>query len=205
MNRASFARLGASPGIIPSAPFSISRTIVSTITSTVAKAWRRGEVGRLHRYRRRRVEHELTAALRVGRGQQHRDEAADLDGEDRRALGTGRVQDRDHVGHLGLEIGYAIGWHGIRQTGPATVEVDQPGEPAQPTQEARVLGDFPDELDVVDPVVDEEEVDRTVADDLVGEMDVAVPGEARGGDVGHERIMGRIPAMTLAARLPFRA
>ena len=45
MNRASVARLGASPGIIPSAPFSISRTIVSTITSTVPRALSCGKSG----------------------------------------------------------------------------------------------------------------------------------------------------------------
>ena len=117
----------------------------------------------------------------------------------------GRVEDRDDVGYLGLEVGHPIGRHGIGEAGPAAIEVDEPREPAEATQKARVFGDFPDELDVVDPVVDKEQVDRPVADDLVGEMDVPVPGEARGGDVGHERIMGRMPAMTLRARLPFRA
>ena len=193
MNRASVARLGASPGTIPSAPFSISRTIVSTIVvDVVAQGGDRREVGRLHRHRGRRVEHELAAPLRVGRGQQHPDEAADLDREDRRPPGSRRVEDRDHVGDLRLEVGQRLGRNRIGQAGPAPIEVDEPGEPAQLAQEARVLGDLPDELDVVDPVVDEQQIDRAVANDLVGEVDVPVPGESSDGRVGHEGDYGGV-------------
>ena len=54
-------------------------------------------------------------------------------------------------------------------------------KPARRVEEAREPRVLPDVLDVADERADEQQVDRPVAVDLVGEVDVAVAGVAGGG------------------------
>ena len=67
----------------------------------------------------------------------------------------------------------------IGEPGPALVEEDQPREGREPAEEARVARLLPRQLEVGDPARDKDEVERAVADDLIGDVDVAAPGVAR--------------------------
>jgi hypothetical protein len=67
--------------------------------------------------------------------------------------------------------------HAVRHSRAAPVEEDQSCERGQSLQESRER-DLPPVLDVRDPAVHEDEVERTLAHDLVGEMNIAAPGVA---------------------------
>ena len=96
-----------------------------------------------------------------------------------------RVEYREGVPDLRLQIRQLVERDRIRQTRASAIEVDQPTEGAQPPQEPREVGEVPDRLDVVHPRVDEEDVQRPSPDRLVGEMDVAVPRVPGLGTLGH--------------------
>jgi hypothetical protein len=68
--------------------------------------------------------------------------------------------------------------HAVRHSRAAPVEEDQSCERGQSLQESRERRDLPPVLDVRDPAVHEDEVERTLAHDSVGEMDIAAPGVA---------------------------
>src|SRR6185437_4423241 len=66
--------------------------------------------------------------------------------------------------------------HPVGETGPTLVEDDQPAERGEPPKEGGLQRVFPGQLDVCDPAGDEDEVDCSVPDHLVGEVDVAALG-----------------------------
>ena len=61
--------------------------------------------------------------------------------------------------------------------GAALVEEDEPPDRGEPPVEAGQLRVLPAGLEGADPAVDEDEVERSVADDLVGDPDVVAAGE----------------------------
>ena len=121
-------------------------------------------------------------------GEQHGDEGSVVEPDHGRVVRTGRVEYRDGVLHLRLEVRQPIERDGVRQAGTPPVEVDQASERAEAAQETGEIRDVPDCLDVMHPCIDEKEVQRARTDGLVGEMDVAVPREAGLGNL-HERIL----------------
>jgi hypothetical protein len=78
--------------------------------------------------------------------------------------------------------GRRSGGDAIGEAGAALVEEDEPPHRREPPIEGRKLRVFPTGLEGADPAVDENEVDRPVADDLVGDPDVAT---SRVGDIAH--------------------
>ena len=95
-----------------------------------------------------------------------------------------RIHHRDHVVHLLLEG--RRGRDRVRQAGAPPVEHDQPRERGHPPE---VKGDrrlLPVGLDLRDPARHEHEVDGTVADDLVGDVDIGIAHVSSPG--GHERV-----------------
>ena len=140
-----------------------------------------------HGAQRARVEDQAADALRVTRGEDRRQRPARRVGQQRRALAAGRVEHRAHVGDLVVDAELAV----VRQPRAAAIHEDQPREARQALEEPREPGVLPDVLDVVDERADEQQVDRPVAVHLVGEVDVAVAGVARGRRTWHVNRSGR--------------
>ena len=88
-------------------------------------------------------------------GEQHGDERAVVEPDHGRLVRTRRVEHRDGVLHLRLEVREPIEGDGVRQAGASPVEVDQTSERADAAQESGEIRDVPDRLDVMDPRIDE--------------------------------------------------
>jgi hypothetical protein len=138
-----------------------------------------GMVRRDRAQRRGCVQRERAASIGVRRREQHRDEVAVRYAEHGRTLRLRGIEHGDRVFDLGLEVGEGIHGHGIRCSSSAAIEVDQTGERAEPAKQPGEIGDVPDQVDVVNPRVHEKQVDRSVPDDLVGEVDITVSSEPR--------------------------
>ena len=146
-----------------------------TISSSTLLGSSPGVVGRGGQPGGRVEQHERATSLRK-RG-----------GQEQRASGPPSVKPRiaarfdpaasmtaTDVRHLGLEVGETIERHRIGQAGAAPVEDDQAPDRRQPPPLAGQLRDLPERLDVVHPALDQHEVERALAQDLVREVDVAV-------------------------------
>ena len=92
---------------------------------------------------------------------------------------AGRVHHRAHVVHPRLEV--RDPGDAIRRAGAALVEDDQPAERRRSARRTRRAPVLPEQLDVRDAPGHVDEVERPVADDLVGDADVAAPRVARLG------------------------
>ena len=107
----------------------------------------------------------------VGRREQRGHRAALAHAEHRGALGADGVEHRAHVVHALLER--RDPGDAVRQPGAALVEQDQAAHAREPLVEARDRGPLPAGLEAADPAVHEHDVQRPVADDLVGDREVA--------------------------------
>jgi hemerythrin-like domain-containing protein len=123
---------------------------------------------------RRVHQHERTTSLRQGGGQEKGERATLGEAEDRGLLRPGGIHDCTDVRHLGLEIGETIERHRIGEARSPPVEDDQAPDGRQPPPLARQLRELPERLDVVHPTLDQHQVERAFAHDLVREVDLAV-------------------------------
>ena len=153
-------------------------------------------VDRLHRHPgrermggREREEDERSAPLGLRRGEHGSHDRAVVEPDDRRTVGSGRLQDGNRVVDLGLEVGELVEGHRIGESRASAVEVDQPAERAQPPKEPGEVGEVPHRLDVVDPRVDQEDVEVALAHHLVRDVDVTVLRVPRPRKVGHPLIL----------------
>jgi hypothetical protein len=121
-------------------------------------------------------EDERGGSRGVCRGKERRQRPALGDAEQGRPLRPGRVQDCADVVHASLQIRQAVGRDAIGEAGPALVEEDEPPQRGKPAVEGREPRIFPAGLEGADPAVDEHEVDRPVAHDLVRDPDVVASG-----------------------------
>ena len=130
----------------------------------------------------RAVEHECERPLGMGRGEQRAHRAALGDTEQRRALGARRVHHRANVADPLLEDRKLVHRHPVGETHAALVEQQQPRERGEAVEEPSLSRILPGELDVTHPTGNEDEVDRPLAEDLVGDVDVAALRVPRLGD-----------------------
>jgi hypothetical protein len=93
--------------------------------------------------------------------------------EERRAFRSDRVQHCSHVVYPFLERRELLVRHAVGEAGAAFVEEDEPREGGEPLEEVRHGRVVPHELDVRDPTGHVDEVARSLADDLVGNVHVA--------------------------------
>jgi len=117
--------------------------------------------------------------IRIRRGEQDGHVAALRVPEQRRAFRADGVHHRADVVHPLFERWQLIERHRVREPRSSLVEDDQPRERRESLQEARVIGLVPHELDIRDPARHVHEVERSLADHLVRDADVAaarVPG-----------------------------
>ena len=134
---------------------------------------RRGPVviGRPGHLRHRLVQHQRPRSPRMCGGEQRGHRASLEPREHRRLFGPGGIENRDDVVHLLLERRRAR--HGVRQPRPPAVEHDQSRERREPLEVPRDPRLLPVHLDLRHPARDVHEVDRAVADHLVGDVEVA--------------------------------
>jgi hypothetical protein len=84
-----------------------------------------------------------------------------------RPPGADGVHDRANVVHPLLERGQTVGRDGVGEPGPPLVEQDEPGERPEPLEEPGEPRLLPHEFDVGDEPGDVDEVEGSIADDLV--------------------------------------
>jgi hypothetical protein len=132
-------------------------------------------------------EHETERPLREGRGEEQdhwrRVSTRPEDG----ALRTGGVEDGPHVVHLDVERRHAAG--PVGQPRATLVEEDHAREFGERAGEAGAMPVLPPKLQVVEEVRQEQQVDRPVPDDLVGDVRVPVARIAGLGRCLHGRIV----------------
>ena len=116
---------------------------------------------------------ERCGSLGVCRGEQEMHRPRLRGPEERGPCRAGRVHHRSYVVHALVERGELIERHGIRESGAALVEEDQAAERRKPTEEPGDARLLPEVLDVGDPAMNEYEVDRALARDLVRDVDVS--------------------------------
>jgi hypothetical protein len=93
------------------------------------------------------------------------------------AFRTCRIHDCAYIVHARLEIRDTA--HAVRNSGPALVEDDQSAKGPKTAVEAREARLLPAVVDVGHEARHEDQVEGPVADDLVGDVDVAALGVAR--------------------------
>ena len=141
-------------------------------------------VRRLRRATHRAVEHQGARPIGVGRREQDAHRPALGDPEERRPLGARSVHDRSHVVRPLLERLHPR--DRVGQPGAALVEEDQARERAEPVEEANDRGHLPLELEVGGEAKHEHQVDRPVADHLIGDRAVTGLGVVRWGSAHRE-------------------
>jgi hypothetical protein len=124
-------------------------------------------------------------------GEEHGDRAGVEGGDARGALRSRRVEDGLHV--LGPLLGGGDGPAGdaVGGAGAATVEQDDPAERGQPLDEVLEARHRLQDLDVAPEPEEEEEVDRPVADDLVGHIGIPDRDVPRGAQLLHRDMIAR--------------
>jgi hypothetical protein len=120
------------------------------------------------------IQHQRPSTLGIGCGEQQAHRSALGYAEQRCALRTGRVHHRAHVVHALFESRNSR--EPIRQAGAALVEQDQAREAGEAGKEFRVCRVLPGNVEVRDKARHINYVERPVADDLVGDVDVAAFG-----------------------------
>jgi hypothetical protein len=155
-----------------------------------------GVVGRGGQPGCRVEEDEGTTSFRTSGREEHGERASLGQSEDGRPGGAGGVHDGTDVRDLGLEVGETIQRLGIRHAGSTPIEDDHPPQRSQPPPLAGQLGDLPERLDVMHPALDQHEVQWPLAQDLVREVDFAVPCVLGGGDAVHRAQLGRVLSST---------
>ena len=143
------------------------------------------EVGRRDDPRPGVVEHQRHHALRV-RGREHGAELAPgrPRAEQGGALGAGVVHDGADVVHAGLEARQVPG--PVGETRAALIEQDQPGEVGEPPAELDEDGLLPGPHQI-DHERHEDQIDRPLTHDLVGDADI---GGARVAHLGRFQVHG---------------
>ncbi|HEX3686397.1 MAG TPA: hypothetical protein VHU60_02335 [Gaiellaceae bacterium] len=160
------------------------RHLQHPVLELVARALAPGPVVALLLPHLRAEQQQRLRSLRVRRGEQHRHRAAFGDADQRRLLGAGGVQHSAHVLHPLLQRADP---DPLREPHAALVEQDQPRERGQLLAEAPVAGVLPQNAEVRDGAGDPDDVERTFAEHLVGDLDAAA---ARIPDLGRAHASG---------------
>ena len=122
-------------------------------------------------------------------GEHGREDASVLEPEQDGALRTSGIHHGPDVVDPILEReGLLPGWP-VRHPGAAAVEGDQPRHRREPTQERPVVREVPPDVHVRDPSGHVDEVERTVTDHLVGDVDAVGGPHVAGLGSRHQRIV----------------
>ena len=122
------------------------------------------------------VEHQRARAFRIGRGEQDRHRPAFRGAEQHGALRANRVHHGAHVVHPGLEVRQMMRVDPVGKPGAALVEQDEAAEGTEPPQQMGVARVLPMDVQVGDEAGHEHQVDRPVADHLIGDPNITASG-----------------------------
>jgi hypothetical protein len=128
-------------------------------------------------------EDQRRRALGVGRGEQHRHDAAVEGSVDRRSFGPCVVEDGANVVHPFLERGQRLERDGIGQAHPSLVEDNDPAKRPEPAEELRHERKLPPALDVALPGTADNEIEGPLAEYLIGDVHISATREPRLGNV----------------------
>ena len=125
----------------------------------------------------RAKQHERLCSLRIRRGE-HRAQHTTLRGAEQGcALRPDRIEHRSQIVHPLFQRRRPS--DPVRQPRTALVERDQPRERRQPLEEAPVGRQLPRVLDLIRPAARVDKIQRTPADHLVGDAEIAAPRVTR--------------------------
>ena len=117
-----------------------------------------------------RVEDQAFDPFRMGRSEEHDRLRPLVRGEDRRALGSDRVQDHTEVVGDHLEGRQVLGREPVGDPAAAAVHDDEPAERAQPPQEMGVRRELPVPDEVRREARNEQQIGRSVTHHLVRDV-----------------------------------
>ena len=137
------------------------------------------EVWRLEEPREAIDEDQARDPLGMGCREGHREDPTADVRDQRRPLGPDRVQHGRDVGHELLERRQRRGRDRVRQACPPLVEHDQPAERRQALPESCQRRHVPLGIEIAEPLVEEQDVGRPVANHLIREVQVAKSGVSR--------------------------
>jgi hypothetical protein len=136
-----------------------------------------------------RVERERRRPLGVRRGEEQTQRPAVRDAEEGRLLRVDGVHHGTHVVHPLLEGWHAL--HRVRKPGAALVEDDQARERGELLEEARDRRVLPVPLEMTEEARHVHEVDRPLAQHLIGDARVAATGIPRLAHHASENVLER--------------
>ena len=119
-------------------------------------------------------QHERANALRIGRGEERRHQRPFVRAHDGGAVAADRVQHGSHVVHPLLQRRQPVERYRVRQADPMLVERDQPAERGQPPQVVREARNLPTRLHMAEPGGDQQQVEISLADNLVGDVNAVL-------------------------------
>ena len=137
------------------------------------------EVGRVEEPREAIDQDEARDPLGMRCREGHREDPTADVRDQRGPLGPDRVQHCRDVGHELLERRQRRGRDRVREARPTLVEHDQPAERRQALPESCQRRHVPLGIEIAEPLVEEQDVGRPVANDLIREVQVAEPGVPR--------------------------
>ena len=131
-----------------------------------------GEIGSPLEARERAVYHERGDSTWVCRREQQAHGTALRDADHRRPAGAGRVHHRPYIVDPRLQVTHS---DRVGRSGAALVEDDQSAERRQPLEVAGTRWVVPDQIDMRNRAWDVDDVEGTLSQDLVRDVDIATP------------------------------
>ncbi len=122
------------------------------------------------------VKHERPGPFRIGCGKQNRHRGAFGGAKQRRTAAAGRIHDGANIVHPGFEVWQIAVVDPVAEAGASLVELDESCKGAEPLEQVAVAGVFPVNFEIGKKSRHENEIDRTVADHLIGDPHIAAAG-----------------------------
>ncbi len=122
------------------------------------------------------VKHERSGPFRIGRGKQNRHRGAFGGARQRRTAAAGGIHDGANIVHPGFEVWQIAIVDPVAEAGTPLVELDESCKGAEPLEQVTVAGVFPVNFEIGKKSRHEDEIDRAVADHLIGDPHIAASG-----------------------------
>ena len=110
------------------------------------------------------------SAIGVGRGEDEPHQPPAQGRDQRRPVATGRVHDRADIVDPGLDRRQGLDRHRVGHADATLVERDEPPDLREPSTDLRDRRHVPLGFLMTHPLVRQDEIDRPLAEDLVGEV-----------------------------------
>src|SRR6266446_7926258 len=122
------------------------------------------------------VKHERSGPFRIGCGEQNRHRGAFGGAQQRRTAAAGRIHDGANIVHPGFEVWQIAIVDPVAEAGTTFVELDESCKGAEPLEQVAVARVFPVNFEIGKKPRHKDEIDRAVADHLIGDPHLAAAG-----------------------------